>query len=154
VGNLITCLAIFHNDWSSGSRDSSVHWSFLHSFSWRITELGRRSTSTLNTWSLVIYQCLLSWFFNKINSRNSFVPLVRYRGCIHITVFTAMLSVPVAMCTWIPTFRKILSGATFPAATLCPRRLEFSTLLFQHEDLWVDGNDVSDVVNFLCKSTY
>jgi hypothetical protein len=35
VGNLITRLAIFHSDWSSGSRDSSValYWSFLHSFS-------------------------------------------------------------------------------------------------------------------------
>ena len=44
------------------------------------------------------------------NSRNSFVPRVKYRGCIHATVVTVMLPVPVATCAWIPAFRKILLG--------------------------------------------
>ena len=41
VGTLITRLVIFHSDWSSGFRDSSValHWSFLHSLSRLVTDL-------------------------------------------------------------------------------------------------------------------
>ena len=46
VRTLITRFVILHSDWSSGSRDWSValHWSFLHSFSRRVTDLSRRLT--------------------------------------------------------------------------------------------------------------
>jgi len=46
VGNLITHLVIFHNDWSSGTSDSSVtlHWPFLQSFILRVTDFWRRLT--------------------------------------------------------------------------------------------------------------
>jgi hypothetical protein len=43
VGTLITCLVIFHSNWSSESRAPSVplQWSFRQSFSWRVTDLCR-----------------------------------------------------------------------------------------------------------------
>ena len=64
VGILITHLVIFHSDLSSGSRLSSMllHWSFLHSLSWLVTELWRWSTSAFRVESLVICHCLLNGF--------------------------------------------------------------------------------------------
>ena len=64
---LITRLAIFHSDWSSGSRLSSVqfHWSFFHSLSWLITDLCRRLTSAFKAGSCVICHCLLNPFFRR-----------------------------------------------------------------------------------------
>jgi hypothetical protein len=49
---------------SSGWRLSSVllHWSFLPSLSWLVTELWRRLTLTFRTESLVICYCLLNQF--------------------------------------------------------------------------------------------
>lgn len=56
-------------------------------------------------------------------------------------------------CSWSnvyvdPNVSKDIVGATSPAATSYPRRLEFSTLLFQHQDLGVNRYDLSDVVHF------
>jgi hypothetical protein len=44
----------------------SLHWSFLHSCSCRVTDLGRRFTSAFRAGSLVICHCLLSRFFRRI----------------------------------------------------------------------------------------
>ena len=65
MGILITRLVIFHSDWSSESRLSSVllHRSFLHSLSWVVTDLCRRLTSTFKAGSLVICHCLRNRFF-------------------------------------------------------------------------------------------
>jgi hypothetical protein len=46
----------------------SLHWSFLHSCSWRITDLCRRFTSAVRAGSLVSCHCLLSRFFRRISS--------------------------------------------------------------------------------------
>jgi len=61
VGILITRL-VFHSDWSSGSRLSSVllHWSFSHSLSWVVTDLCRRLNSAFKAGSLVVCHCLLT----------------------------------------------------------------------------------------------
>jgi hypothetical protein len=61
---LITRLVIFHSDWSSGSRLSSVllHRPFLHSLTWVVTYLCRRLTSVFKAGSLVICHCVLNRF--------------------------------------------------------------------------------------------
>jgi len=60
VDTLITRLVILHSDWSSGSRDSNVvlHWSYLHSFSRRVTDICRRLTSPFRGGSRVKRHCL------------------------------------------------------------------------------------------------
>jgi hypothetical protein len=65
VGTLITRLVILHSDWSSGSRDSIIasHWSFLHSFSRRVTDLCWPFTSAFRAGSPVTCQSLRSRFF-------------------------------------------------------------------------------------------
>jgi len=67
VGRFITSLAILHNDWSSGPRDSSFafHWSFLLSL---IRLICRRLTSALRAASWVIYHYFRSAFFRTISS--------------------------------------------------------------------------------------
>jgi len=64
VGIFITRLGIFHVERFSGSRLSSVllHWSFLHSLSWFVTDLCRRFTSAFKEGLLVIFHCLLTRF--------------------------------------------------------------------------------------------
>ena len=70
IVTLINSLVILHDDWSSGSRDSSVelHWSFIHSLSQRVTDRYRRLTSALTEGSLVICHCLCSRLFRRISS--------------------------------------------------------------------------------------
>jgi len=65
VGNLITHLVIFHNDWSSGTSDSSItlHWSFLQSCILRVTNFWRRLSSAFRAGSLETFHCLLNLFF-------------------------------------------------------------------------------------------
>jgi len=47
VGTHITCLVTFHTDWSCESKLSraELHWLFLHSLSWLVTNLYRWLTS-------------------------------------------------------------------------------------------------------------
>jgi len=68
VGTLITRLPIFHSEWSSRSRLSSVllHWSSLHSLSWLVTDFWRL-TLAFRAGSLVIYHCLLNRVFRCIS---------------------------------------------------------------------------------------
>jgi hypothetical protein len=65
VGNLITRLVNFHNDWSSGTSDSSVtlHCPFLQSFILRVTDFWMRLTSAFKAGSLETFHCLLNLFF-------------------------------------------------------------------------------------------
>jgi len=70
VGILITHLVIFHNNRPCGSRLSSMelHWSFLHSLTWLVTDLCRRVTSAFIVVSLEICHCLLNWVFRHVSS--------------------------------------------------------------------------------------
>jgi len=69
-GILITRLVIFHSDWSSGPRLYIVllHWSFLHSLSWLVTDHCRRLTSAFREGSRVICHCFLNRLFRRISS--------------------------------------------------------------------------------------
>lgn len=85
----ITRLVIFHNDWSSGTSDSSVtlHWSFQQSFILRVTDFWRRLSSAFNAGSLEAFHCLLNLFFRGtlsvmragMGGRGSFLEQVCFR---------------------------------------------------------------------------
>ena len=70
VGTLIIHLGIFHSDWSTGSRLSTLplHWSFRYSSRWWVTDRWRQLISTFRAGFLVISHCLLNRFFRRMSS--------------------------------------------------------------------------------------
>ena len=67
IWTLITRLVILHNDWSSGSRDSTyaLHWLLLHSLRQPVAVLWRRLTSAFRAGYLITFR---SWLFRRISS--------------------------------------------------------------------------------------
>jgi hypothetical protein len=45
-----------------------LHWSFLHSLSWLVTDLCGQLTSAFREGSLEICHCLLNWIFRRVSS--------------------------------------------------------------------------------------